>query len=293
MVHVGARTTVPCTVHDGNANPKAAEALRTVSESFSPADGKIAFAPTEFVGNAAWRIARLARQIGVPYRSLAGRGRTALPSGWALIGGQPLEGSLALFFPSADATSPETPYPHGDRSVLGLVGAHLGAALRLRSLVGPTEPEAVLSPSGNVLHATDTAKPVRESLVSAVLRSEQARGRMRKAAPQEAMRAWEALVRGQWTIVETVERDGKRLLLARRNPLRPPGLLDLTADERSVAWLAACSHSYKYIAYELGIPLATVASRLRRAMRKLRITNRGELIQRLGVSPGVQSPSSS
>lgn len=68
--------------------------------------------------------------------------------------------------------------------------------------------------------------------MQAVLSSERARGRLRRATPDEALRTWTALVRGHWTILEGVERDGKRLLFARRNPLGAPGLLDLSCDPR-------------------------------------------------------------
>jgi DNA-binding CsgD family transcriptional regulator len=93
-------------------------------------------------------------------------------------------------------------------------------------------------------------------------------------------------VHGRWTIVEAEDRDGKRMLLARRNPLGAPGLIDLTQDERDVAWLAAAGHSLKYIAYELGHPLATVASRLRRVMKKLRSRSRADLLKKIGIANG-------
>jgi DNA-binding NarL/FixJ family response regulator len=136
-----------------------------------------------------------------------------------------------------------------------------------------------------VLHAIGeaTSADARASLAEAVRASETARGRMRRSSPDEAIGLWMALVQGRWTILDSAERGGKRILLARKNPLRGGSLLDLTADERDVAWLAAQGHSYKYIGYELGVPLSTVAGRLRRAMRKLRIRSRTELLRKLGA----------
>jgi DNA-binding NarL/FixJ family response regulator len=107
---------------------------------------------------------------------------------------------------------------------------------------------------------------------------------MRRSSPEEALELWTALVRGRWTILETSERDNRRILVARRNPLGGAGLLELTGDERDVAWLTAQGHSYKYVAYELGVPLSTVAGRLRRAMRKLRVRSRTELLRKLGAA---------
>jgi DNA-binding CsgD family transcriptional regulator len=45
-----------------------------------------------------------------------------------------------------------------------------------------------------------------------------------------------------------------------------------------VASLAALGHPNKVIAYELGIALSSVATLLRRALRRLRLRNRAELV---------------
>jgi DNA-binding CsgD family transcriptional regulator len=265
-----------------------AVALRRVVERLPSPIASSVFAPTEFVGNAAYRISRLARSAGVAPESLLRADGTPLPANWSLISGDATTRALVLCFPRSTArgSSPDEPFPHRDARALGLVGAHLGSALRLRTLLGSEgrAPEAVLTPGGKLVHAEGaaTAPRARNSLVAAVQSSERARGRMRRAAPDEALRSWAALVQGRWTIIDTVERDGKRLLLARANPMRTAGILDLTPDERDVAWLAALGHSYKYIAYELGHPLSTVASRLRRAMHKLRAGSRAELLARIG-----------
>lgn len=93
-------------------------------------------------------------------------------------------------------------------------------------------------------------------------------------------------MQGRWTIIGTVERDGRRTLLARGNPRSVARILDLTPDERDVAWLAAMGHSFKYIAYELSHPIPTIAGRLRRAMQKLRVRSRAELLGRLAPATG-------
>mgnify|MGYP003374847675 CR=1 FL=1 len=140
------------------------------------------------------------------------------------------------------------------------------------ALLDDAETEAVLSPGGRVLHAEGAARTdrARASLAAAVLAATRARGDARRADPDTAVAEWTALVQGRWTILETVERDGKRLVLARRNPLGTDDLLALPPDERDVAWLAAYGHSYKFIAYELGVPLGTVKGRVRLALVALR-----------------------
>jgi DNA-binding CsgD family transcriptional regulator len=290
-IRVGRRTEVGPLRRSEGAADRDALALRRVTKAFPPHLAREICAPTEFVGNTSYRLARLARARGVSLDALTRSGQARIPAMWALVSGDPLRRGLLLCFPrrpERGTGSPDDPFPHSDARSLGLVGAHLGAALRLRALLPPSAAgaEAVLTPGGRVLHAEGQAASAagRASLVQAVLSSERARGRMRRADPDEALRTWTALVRGHWTILDGVERDGKRLLFARRNPLGAPGLLDLSGDERDVAWLAAMGHSYKYIAYELGLPLGTVSSRLRRAMRKLRVGSHRELLQKLGVS---------
>jgi DNA-binding CsgD family transcriptional regulator len=257
---------------------------RAVSQ-FPPAFATKIFAPTEFVGNTQYRLARLARESRGPIGAAARTAKDRVPAGWGVIAGDPTTRAVMLYFPSRPGAppSPDDRFPHAGARALGMVGAHLGAALRLRTLVEPTADDAVLTPAGKVLHAEGTTSTQRTSLVEAVLASERARRRSRRATADEALSEWTALVQGRWTILETVERDGKRLILARRNRFASQDILGLTSDERDVVWLAAYGHSYKYIAYELGCPIATVAGRLRRAMRKLGVADRTELLRKLGL----------
>jgi DNA-binding CsgD family transcriptional regulator len=245
------------------------------------------YSPTEFVGNAGYRLRRLAKARGTSVNELT-RGNNI--AAWALVGGDPRTRSLAIVYPgSSTDVDPEQPFPRA--RVLGLAAAHLGAALRLRELAAPKADtdgitESVLAPSGKVLHATGTAKTsrARESLVEAVTRRERARGRMRRVDAEEAAQLWSVLVSGRWSIVDFVDRDGKRLLLARKNPVAGPDVLALTAEERDVVWLATHGHSRKYIAYELGISVSQVGRRLAMAMRKLRVDSRRDLLQRFSGS---------
>jgi DNA-binding CsgD family transcriptional regulator len=150
--------------------------------------------------------------------------------------------------------------------------------------IGPDDPEteAVLSADGDVLHATGTAALHRRSLAEAVVTMD--RARRRKLPDAEALESWNALVDGQWSILDLIESDGKRLLLARRNQLNGHDLLALTPLERDVAWLTAIGHSYKYIAYELGINLSGVVRRLNTVLTKLRLGSRGELVRAFALT---------
>jgi DNA-binding CsgD family transcriptional regulator len=265
---------------------KSAMQMRRATEKFPLAIAKLAYAPTEHVGNVGFRLARLSRESGVDLQPIT----KSLPPAWALLAGDPERESLALVFPRAGTVgSVDEAFPHRDRKHLGHVGAHIGAALRLRALLQPSTTEhadAVLAPDGAVLHARgDTKeKDVRTSLARAVMRSERARGKMRRSDPDEAIKQWTALVQGRWTLVDTIETDGKRFVLARANPVHARDPIALTTEESAVAWLAACGHSYKYIAYELGFTLGVTTSRLRSAMKKLRVKSRSELLAKIGIS---------
>ncbi|MBL8626748.1 MAG: helix-turn-helix transcriptional regulator [Myxococcales bacterium] len=286
-------TTVRAIDASANTAPADVEQFHRVVAAFPPALARQVFAPAELVGSAGHRLGRIASSASGALGQAAAVAARELPGMWGLVSGAPRAGALLICFPHGRRRpAPDDPFPHAGRRALALAGAHLGAALRLRQLAhaaphaDDAETEAVLSPGGRVLHAEGAARTdrARASLGAAVLAATRARGDARRAAPDTAVAEWTALVQGRWTILETVERDGKRLVLARRNPLGTDDLLALPPDERDVAWLAAYGHSYKFIAYELGVPLGTVATRLRRAMRKLGVTSRRELLRRLGTS---------
>jgi DNA-binding CsgD family transcriptional regulator len=205
-------------------------ALKALTESFSTRLGRAAYVPTEFAGNATYRLSEVAKSRHATLQDLEQSAGCALPPTWAA--------------PRADDDATE----------------------------------AVLAPNGRVLHATGAAVHKRQSLAEAVVAMD--RARLRRVPEDEALRLWNALVDGRWSIVEVVERDGKRLLLARPNGIdASPDLLSLTELERDVAWLISMGHSYKYIAYELGISPSMVVRRLSTAMQKLRIRSRHDLIR--------------
>jgi DNA-binding CsgD family transcriptional regulator len=286
-VRVGARTEVVET--RGTASDRDTETFRKVLTSFPVSLAREVFAPTEFVGNGGYRLTRIVKAAPAGVSDAARLLVERMPSVWALISGDVTSRALVLCFPRRGQGALDEPFPHADSRKLGLVGAHLGSALRLRGLARPAaedpETDAVLSPAGVMLHASAVASSPRsrDSLTQAVLTAKRARGPTRNVSRDRALDEWTALVQGRWTIIETVEHDGKRLLLARRNRMRSTELLDLTQDERDVVWLAALGHSYKYIGYELGVPVGTVSTRLRRAMSKLRVRSRTELLQRIGT----------
>jgi DNA-binding CsgD family transcriptional regulator len=159
------------------------------------------------------------------------------------------------------------------------IASHVAAGLRIRrrqprlaSVFGcGSGPEAILRPDGRVEHAEAPAQGERErtALRRGALALDRARGPLRRHDADEALGIWEGLVAGRWSLVDHVDSDRRRYLLAHRNDPDAPDVRGLTLRERQVLGYVAAGHSNKVIAYELGLRLSTVAGHLTRAKRKL------------------------
>jgi DNA-binding NarL/FixJ family response regulator len=158
------------------------------------------------------------------------------------------------------------------------IATHIAAGFRLQRKLRKLEhadpasvADAVLSPNGRVEHAIGiaTGRSSRETLRSAVLAVDRARGPLRRRNPEEALDIWRGLVAGRWSLVDHFDRDGRRYVVAHRNELDAPDPRALTPRERQVAGYANLGHSNKLIAYELGLSRSTVSVLLGRAMVKL------------------------
>jgi DNA-binding CsgD family transcriptional regulator len=186
------------------------------------------------------------------------------------------------------------PWPHRrappPRTVhlLSRIAAHVTSAWRLRSWTDPDGDcppnDAVLAPSGAVLdaHGWARAGTERALLGEAVRRMERARTRARVTDAVDAAALWRALVDGRWTLVDFVDTDGRRFLLARRNAPHGREPKALTPLERSVAAFAVRGHANKYIAYLLGVAPSSVSSALASAYRKFGVRSRLELVRVFG-----------
>jgi DNA-binding CsgD family transcriptional regulator len=224
----------------------------------------------------------------------------ALPAARELLGRARFKDALGVLAaePSGPSFLVTVPYreevtvPPRTLRQLARATAHLCSALRLRRRalasgdeVGGLAPdvEAVLEPSGKLQHARHGAegKAERESLSGIVRRVERARGRLRRTDPEEALAIWLALFDGRWSVVERTESDGRRFLLARRNPPGERDPIALTQGERDVLACVARGHSNKYTGYLLGVATSTVATRLESARKKLGLPSRREAIEML------------
>lgn len=183
-----------------------------------------------------------------------------------------------------------------ERAMFQRLSAHVKAGLRLRrrlpqqlrSLEAP-EDGAVLDPCARVVHAEGEARDaeIRALLVQRVRDIDRARTRS-GGRDERALEVWQGLVDGRWSLVERFDADGKRFMLAVKNPEQvtdPRGLSEL---EARVTRLALRGYSDKLIAYHLGVAEGTASSQLSRALRKLGLESRNELVRLFGVGSSFE-----
>ncbi|RKH97817.1 LuxR family transcriptional regulator [Corallococcus sp. AB030] len=170
----------------------------------------------------------------------------------------------------------------------GRIAAHLSTAVRLRHALkglpsgrAGAEPEAVFDPSGKLHDATGAARSehARDLLKHAVLMLEKSRGPLRTKDPEKSLAIRKALIAGRWSLVDQIEQDGQRYIVARENEPTAPGPALLTKREKEIVGYAQLGHHDKLIAYELGIAPSTVRVLLGRAKEKLGVRSRKELLE--------------
>ena len=162
------------------------------------------------------------------------------------------------------------------------LGVHLQAAYRLRRSLqrGSASQRAVIKPGGRVEDARLEARDpdARELLARAARNIDRARSSRGPDDVHEALDLWEGLVDGRWSLVEHFERDGRRYFVAYANPYELEDPRALTTREREVVAHIGQGDSNKWTAYQLGVREGTVAKLLERALHKLGLSNRHELV---------------
>jgi DNA-binding CsgD family transcriptional regulator len=91
-------------------------------------------------------------------------------------------------------------------------------------------------------------------------------------------RAWEDLLGGRLSTLETFDDGDRRYIIARRATVSRTTTSPLSEREIEIVTLVARGHANKYIAYELGIAEQTVATHLARARSKLGARSRLDVI---------------
>lgn len=161
------------------------------------------------------------------------------------------------------------PAPAVERRLTQL-GLHVENAARLH--VDPRDAAAIVGPDGRVSHLHRPRDRAR--IVHAVRELEHIRVRSLRAPSDEHLDLWKGLVGGAYSIIERIERDGRRSYLVFENlPVRHR-LRALSAQEASVLELSARGLAGKWIAYSLGLSMATVSDALASAATKMGVGSR-------------------
>jgi DNA-binding CsgD family transcriptional regulator len=198
--------------------------------------------------------------------------------GLLMIAACPSGLTFALLAPSAKAVDAPASSEKWARAAAHLLGI---GRLRLRRAAA-TQPEtagAIFDSDGRLQHAPDPEAPV-QRLRAACIAAERARG---SGADDSALEPWKALVSGRYSLVDWFDTDGRRFLLATENAPRSQEIAGLSPRETQVAAYLALGHPFKYIAYELGLSVSSVARDAARAVQKLGLRDRVELVQVLGT----------
>ncbi|HSY23332.1 MAG TPA: helix-turn-helix transcriptional regulator [Polyangiaceae bacterium] len=194
---------------------------------------------------------------------------------------------------------PDTRRPgRQERALWSRIAAHVSAGARLHRAVARLSSddltegaEAVLSPSGALLHGDRCTQGAgaRESLRRAAKAIDLARS---KARPNdaEALELWQALIAGQWSLVEHFDTDGRRFLVAHKNDPQVTGFRTLTVRERQVLAYVAMGHPLKLIAYTLGLSISTVSQDRRTAMRKMGLETPAAVVAFFAEGQSSESP---
>lgn len=88
---------------------------------------------------------------------------------------------------------------------------------------------------------------------------------------------WAALLGGQFRVVDQFDTEGRRYLIAERQPSGGP----LSAADREMLAARARGTQLKVIAFDLGVSESTVSRRLQRAMARLGLRGQSDLARLL------------
>jgi DNA-binding CsgD family transcriptional regulator len=179
-----------------------------------------------------------------------------------------------------------------------MLGAHIASAFRLRqALIGahgppednptglPRDAEAIFDASG--FRIVDSVGQAKNKSAADILREaarnvDRARGDLRREDPQQALKVWTALVRGRWSMLDWFDTDGRRFVLALPNAPKLTDPRGLTDQESQVVSFVLHGETSKMIAYRVGLSAPRVSGLLKSAMRKLGVTSRTQLVEKLG-----------
>lgn len=203
-------------------------------------------------------------------------GRLGVADSWGLTASSPEHRGIVANSPLESRRS----LGRREAEVWRCVGVHIVSGYRLRRRVSDRsgEADAVIAPDGAMLDEEPgaDASSARERIARHVREVEHHARRTGDAL--DAVTVWKGLVEGRWSLVHRYDSDGKRYYLLHENRCSLPPIHRLSERERQVVAYVAQGDSNRWVAYQLGLSPGTVAVQLRRAMRKMGIASRSELI---------------
>ncbi|MCU0698204.1 MAG: LuxR C-terminal-related transcriptional regulator [Myxococcaceae bacterium] len=272
----------------GNADARASQTMSLLASSLSANERVSLYGPhaIDFIGaghemGMETAISAISRDVGLP---------GVADAVGMLIVSQPARRGLMI-----SALSRHTIHLlPSERRRLRRITTHLSSGFRLRESLRehPHPPAAVLSPSGRVLHAEGAAQreSAKEALERAVKAVDRSRGSLRRTSPEEALLMWKGLVAGEWTIVDWVDTDSRRFVVAHQNRFSSRSLRALAPREVDIAEYLVQGRSTSEIAYALGLQVGTVSRATRTLLRRLGVKSRADLAALFGGVAPMKAP---
>jgi DNA-binding CsgD family transcriptional regulator len=168
------------------------------------------------------------------------------------------------------------------------LASHIGAADRLRRALGRSNQERLIPMTSlprelrtEVLSDVSMSHPPGPSLRDAAVRIDAATRRARGGRDNQALDTLCGLAKGELSMLDSFERNGRRFILARPHD---PSLGDprtLTPNEQQVVLRTARGESRKLAGYHIGISRSRVSRLLGSAMRKLGVKTQAELVMKV------------
>jgi DNA-binding CsgD family transcriptional regulator len=154
-----------------------------------------------------------------------------------------------------------------------------------KQLLAIEDSEEIVAPNGLTLRTDSVARDrlARDALKQAALCIDSARARHSQLSDIERADFWNALSDGRWTLMVYFVHGGRQYFVAWLGEAVSDSGITLSVREEQVARAAALGHQNKLIAYQLGLAPSTVATLLRRAVKKLRVGTRLALIRHLAA----------
>lgn len=170
------------------------------------------------------------------------------------------------------------------RETLRRLRIHVEASLRLR-MFSSSDSVAVIRPDGRLECVAPQALEgaAQAALGAQAVAIEQVRSTKGRADAHRAVAVWHALVEGRWSLVERVERDGKRYYHAFENAPHVQEHRALSETEALVLRLSLDGLVGKEIAYATGLSQSRISTALAGAAERLGFASREELL-RVGAS---------